>query len=160
MVGRTEELANLSEFVNTLLENRLSGLAYIYGEAGIGKSRLSYELKKTLTADEPLHWFTCPADQILAKPFNPFITQLKSFFEQHSNNSLEKNQASFEENFNGLIEALEKSGKAEATMIQDELRRTKSVLAAQLGNPQGGRAPGRPSAPVRDRRAHRRRRRC
>jgi predicted ATPase/class 3 adenylate cyclase len=133
MVGRAVELNKLSDFVNTLLEKGSSGIAYLYGEAGIGKTRLSFELKKKLKTSDTLHWFTCPADQILGKPFNPFIAQLKNFFEQHSNNSPEKNLMGFEENFNRLLEALEKKDKPEAEQIQKELRRTKSILAAQLG---------------------------
>ncbi|MBN1619843.1 tetratricopeptide repeat protein [candidate division WOR-3 bacterium] len=45
MVGRENELNELKEFSSCILtENKNAGVCYIYGEAGIGKSRLAWEL--------------------------------------------------------------------------------------------------------------------
>ncbi|MBK6997617.1 MAG: adenylate/guanylate cyclase domain-containing protein [Lewinellaceae bacterium] len=41
--GRATELHSLVEFAAPLREGRFAGVAYVFGEAGIGKSRLSYE---------------------------------------------------------------------------------------------------------------------
>jgi tetratricopeptide (TPR) repeat protein/class 3 adenylate cyclase len=133
MIGREKELESLAVFANTVLENRYPGIAYVFGEAGIGKSRLSFELKKAIQKDKKVNWFTCPADQILRKPFNPFIAQLKDFFEQSSNNTAEQNQNNFENNFDWLSQALEQKEGADARNITKEVKRTKSILAAQIG---------------------------
>lgn len=133
MIGREKELESLTAFANTTLTSRSTGIAYVFGEAGIGKSRLSFELKKALQRDKKVNWFTCPADQILRKPFNPFIAQLKDFFEQNSNNTAEQNQHNFELNFDWLLQSLDEEEQPSARNIIKELKRTKSILAAQLG---------------------------
>ncbi|MFK7809130.1 MAG: tetratricopeptide repeat protein, partial [Saprospiraceae bacterium] len=133
MIGRTSELKMLIDFANRVLREDKSGIAYVFGEAGIGKSRLSFELKKALQKDKKINWFVCPADQILRKPFNPFISQVKEFFDQHSNNTAEQNRANFEQNFNWLSEELKRTTKEREQTIRRELLRTKSILSAQLG---------------------------
>ena len=44
-----------------------------------------------------LTWIVCPADQILQKPFNPFISALNIFFDQASNENRQLNLEKFEE---------------------------------------------------------------
>ncbi|MEL7120774.1 MAG: adenylate/guanylate cyclase domain-containing protein, partial [Bacteroidota bacterium] len=73
MVGREEELNKLVSFAEPLKSKKSVGIAYVYGEAGIGKSRLTHELRKNISRDQDLEWYFCQSDQILRKPFNPFI---------------------------------------------------------------------------------------
>ena len=89
LVGRQTELQRLLEFARPLFAGQLAGAALVYGEAGVGKSHLIYELEQQLEAtfarQSPalkLQWFTAQADQILQQPFNPFVYWLKRYFEQ------------------------------------------------------------------------------
>ena len=65
MFGRQAELQQLQEFAAPIFDGKFAGIAYIYGEAGIGKSRLAYALQEELSKHPALNWFRCPVDQIL-----------------------------------------------------------------------------------------------
>ncbi|MCC6459155.1 MAG: tetratricopeptide repeat protein [Saprospiraceae bacterium] len=131
--GRATELRTLQEFAAPVREGRFGGVAYIFGEAGIGKSRLSYEFRRSMRDTMALSWFNCQSDQILRKPFNPFIYFLKNYFEQSPENSQDRNRELFESNFLELIYDLTESQHAEADAIRREITRTQSVLAALVG---------------------------
>ena len=133
MIGREKDLEQLLDFIHPSLAQQYSGMAYIFGEAGIGKSRLSYELKMQLKAKSELYWIICQADQILQKPFNPFVYALKNFFEQSPENSPKDNEDRFEKHYSGLVEDSLKIEHRKGESIRKELIRTKSILAAQIG---------------------------
>ncbi|MCP4400736.1 MAG: AAA family ATPase, partial [bacterium] len=106
MIGRREELQRLQQFAAPIFRQSFAGLLGIYGEAGIGKSRLTYALQEALVQQKESMWFMCPADQILHKPFHPFITCFMRYFKQSPENSKEENTATFEREYDELIEAL------------------------------------------------------
>ncbi|MCB9296343.1 MAG: tetratricopeptide repeat protein [Lewinellaceae bacterium] len=133
MVGREAELQQLIDFSRPLFEGRSAGVAYIFGEAGIGKSRLVHELKNVLYGQHLVSWHTCQADQILKKPFNPFLYFLKNYFEQYPESTSVANVRNFEGRFNQLLEELSEAERPEAQPIRRELVRTRTVLAALIG---------------------------
>ena len=133
MVGRDKELEELTKIGKLSFQNQKVSVAYIYGEAGIGKSRLSYELRNNLQKESSVGWHTCQSDQILKKPFNPFIYFLKYFFEQSPENSLRDNLKSFEKRFEWLVNDTEEIDHPKAKGIRREIIRTKSVLGALIG---------------------------
>ncbi len=133
MVGREEEFMQLMHFSRSLFNNRVAGIAYIYGEAGIGKSRLTHELKKQLTQAGNIKWHICQTDQILRKPFNPFIYFLKNYFEQSPDGSDQLNREKFEKKLEELTGKIATINNDDAADILKELYRTRSVLAALIG---------------------------
>jgi len=133
MIGRDSELEQLISLAKPIFDNLFAGIVYVYGEAGIGKTRLSFELKQELKKIGPFGWYICQADQILKKSFNPFIYFLKDYFKQSSEKSLKKNFKRFETQFDELLKKIEQIQHPQAEEIQKELLRTKSVLAAQVG---------------------------
>ncbi len=133
MIGRNVELAKLKSAAAPILNGNFAGIVRVYGEAGIGKSRLTYELRNALLARKDINWYTCPADQILKKPFNPFIAHLKAFFKQSPENNYDQNKAQFEKKFKQLIQESDVPEHPESVQIIKELKRTESILAAQIG---------------------------
>ncbi len=132
--GRATELQTLFDFAAPLREGRFAGVAYVFGEAGIGKSRLSYEFRRRLRETMAgVSWFNCQSDQILRKAFNPFIFFLKNYFEQSPENTAERNYELFEANFLELMYDLTESQHPEADAVRREINRTQSVLAAMVG---------------------------
>jgi len=116
-----------------LYPGKLAGVVYIYGEAGIGKSHLAYELRRALQKQGDLSWFTGQTDQILRQAFNPFAYFLKRYFNQFPEATLDENKANFEERLNRLIADLSELGLESVQGLTDELVRTKSVLGALVG---------------------------
>ncbi len=132
-LGREEELKTLQDFAAPLREGRFAGVAFIFGEPGIGKSRLSYELRRSLRDTTAVSWLHCQSDQILRKPFNPFVYLLKNYFEQSSENSSERNLELFHSSLSELIQDLLASSHPEAEAVRREVIRTESVLAGLVG---------------------------
>ena len=133
LVGRDAELRELLSFSQPLFKHQKAGIAYVYGEAGIGKSRLLYEFRQALAHREPVSWLTCQSDQILKKPFNPFIYLLRNYFEQSPDSTSDKNTDNFESIFKELQDNLLRSRHPEFEVVKRELDRTKSVLEALIG---------------------------
>lgn len=129
MVGRDAELLQLTEFTSATLTNKTASIAYIWGEAGIGKSRLTYELKHEIDNLLKINWVVCQSDQILRKPFNAFIYFLKNHFHQSVEQSAANNMSAFERIFENLIRSLPEAAYTEGS----ELIRTRSILAALVG---------------------------
>ena len=134
LVGRETEVATLLEFIQPRFTVGKAGLAYVLGEAGIGKSRLTHEVHRQLNAEQPVNWLLASADQILRKPFNPFIYLLQRMFRQSIDLSGLQNQRRFQFRLSQLKQSLRQlTDVPTAAGIVAELERTESVLAAQLG---------------------------
>lgn len=123
MIGRQAELIKLNQLIQPIFEGQFAGVAYIYGEAGIGKSRLIYELHRQLHG---VTWLHCPAEEILRQPLNPFKHFLKNYFKQHPEVSSVHNKNRFKQILNELLSRL----PPEAADIHQELERTWSLLGA------------------------------
>ncbi|RMF22851.1 MAG: tetratricopeptide repeat protein, partial [Bacteroidetes bacterium] len=132
MVGREEELRRLLHFAREVFRARRPGLAYLFGEAGMGKTRLAFELREALGKDFAFNWHTCQSDQILRKPFNPFLHFLKNYFLQSADYSEHQNRQWFDHRFKELVNHWRRSRHPRAPQILQELLRTHSVLAALL----------------------------
>lgn len=132
MVGRATEKAQIIDIAQPIFKGQFAGIACLYGEAGIGKSRLAYEIKQTLLDQKNVHWLNCASDQILKKPFNPFVSFLKDYFQQSPESSNDTNRLNFDRRYRNLLSQLECIEKQEASIVHKELTRTKSILAALL----------------------------
>jgi len=98
LVGRAEELARLSQWLEPIFRNQFGGIIGLVGEAGIGKSRLLYELKQQLVLDSKKNdrlaeraeaqvaWFHCPATESGRRPLYPFRYFLQRYFGQDQPN--------------------------------------------------------------------------
>jgi predicted ATPase/class 3 adenylate cyclase len=152
LVGREAELAQLVQFPQPLFEGKFAGMVYVYGEAGVGKSRLVYELRQLFTNvalfvldlgtqaeignhissnQATIEWLTCPAEQILRQSLNPFKYFLREYFDQYTDSSEEENKVRFDEILDMLIADLQRPGfQKRSDEIVRELERTRSVLGA------------------------------
>ena len=132
-IGRDEEVERLVQFAEPLFAQRPAGIAYVLGEAGIGKSRLTYEVRHRLNERQPINWLLGSCDQILRKPFNPFTYLLQRVFRQSMDLSAEQNLRRFQFRISRTRLTLQRRQEEAADRLAKELIRTESVLAAQLG---------------------------
>lgn len=133
LIGRKTELKRLTQFAQPILTGGTGRIIEIYGEAGIGKSRVAYELRKALKNTGEVNWITAQTDQILRKPLNPFIFLLKHYFEQSPDNTIEQNQANFQKNIDWLLQEFRTVEHAHQASLEKELLRTQSILATLVG---------------------------
>jgi predicted ATPase/class 3 adenylate cyclase len=136
MIGRQQELDTMFSFSSPALSDERAAVMAVWGEGGMGKSRLVYEFKKRLTKHHDVEWYTLRANQILQKPFEPFYQFLKDFFEQDPENSLEENEKAFEKEYLLLKESCEVV-KIQPELLR-ELERTKSIFSGILSLPSKG----------------------
>ena len=133
IIGREKELEQSKKAIMQILEKGAGSILSVLGEAGIGKTRLLYELKYQMTENPSLVWCSCQCDQILRKPFNPFNNYLKTYFGHSANATEEQNQATFNQRFNELLSRLRKENHERSGAIAKELLRTKPVLQSLIG---------------------------
>ncbi|HNB50923.1 MAG TPA: tetratricopeptide repeat protein [Anaerolineales bacterium] len=122
MVGRDRELNLLVEDA-ARIGNGETRAAVLYGEAGVGKSRLTFAVRQALGAR--VMWLTGQTDPILHQALNPFVYLLREYFEQNPDTP-EENVARFERRFQQLF-ALPLPDP-----LRGELLRTQSFLGALL----------------------------
>lgn len=127
MIGREPEMARLDTAIAPVREGRLAGVVAVYGEAGMGKSRLVYEFaRRVQTWSTPPLWCFCPADEILRQSLNPFRYWLRSYFGVSNNQGEAENKDAFEA---VLTELIEDTADKE---LKHTLARTRSFLGALI----------------------------
>jgi class 3 adenylate cyclase/tetratricopeptide (TPR) repeat protein len=128
LAGRQVELSRIFELVQPVFEGQFAGALVIFGEPGIGKSRLVYEFLHLSNFNQrPVLWALCQVEEILRQSLNPFRYWLKHYFEQ----SIEHSDSRNKRNFNRILDDL-----VENTSDKDlasDLDRTRSFLGGLLG---------------------------
>jgi predicted ATPase/class 3 adenylate cyclase len=133
LVGRQAELAALDALIAPLRQGKAAAPLLIWGEPGVGKSRLLYEWIRTQSPTrQPLTFAVCQSDQVLQQSFNPFRYWLRQYFGVNGNGEAVTGEAavarqSFDERMERLLAATLNPALAA------ELDRLRSVLAALVG---------------------------
>ncbi|MCB0049688.1 MAG: tetratricopeptide repeat protein [Caldilinea sp.] len=125
LVGRTQEIALLHEWLQPIRRGRFGGAIYITGEAGMGKSRLVHEFQRQTEhdADSPT-WFLGQTDEIVRQPLNPFRYLLRAYFHLSATDSADSNRRRLDQQLDALIAVT-----AESALAAD-LDRARSFLGA------------------------------
>lgn len=127
LVGRAAELARLQEFAAPLGDGRYAGIMVVWGEPGMGKSRLVHEFQTRYLDDHPTTlWIICQTDAILHAALNPFRYWLERYFSISEAQSETRNKRSFSRTIDSLIAA------TPHPELASELDRTRSFLGALL----------------------------
>jgi class 3 adenylate cyclase/tetratricopeptide (TPR) repeat protein len=126
LVGREDELQKIWQALEPIFSGQHAGVIFIYGEAGMGKSRLAFEVQQRTHKDNPVTWLTGQADPLSRSPFSAFIYLLRPYFGQRRERDNQSNLAAFDIVFNNLV-----SNAPEP--IQADLALYRSYLAGILG---------------------------
>ncbi len=126
MIGRANELKALTGSLQPLWVGQNTHPVVIWGETGMGKSRLVQDFLKNLESavDQSFSIFVCQTDEILRESLNPFRYWLRTYFEQSSQQSDARNKRSFNRQMDQLI------ASTEDETLAWELDRTRSFLGA------------------------------
>jgi len=131
MVGRQREYEMLRSYCKTILDGKFGGVVYVYGEAGIGKSRLVYETTGSLRPDVEI--YTLQTDSILRHSMNPFSYMLKNYFRQYQGKKDEEHKKTFEKIYDAMLSILSTIQDSRIKPLIRELERTKSIIGALVG---------------------------
>ena len=127
IIGRAKELDRLALFVKPIFDGQYPGSLVVWGDAGIGKSRLVYEFQNdSIFKDKETSWLVCKTDEVLNLSLNPFRYWLQSYFDVLDTQGEARNKR----NFNRKLDALLLS--VEDQELGAELDRTRSFLGALL----------------------------
>ncbi len=130
MFGRDPELEGLQELAEPLYEGRFGGVVYVYGDAGIGKSRLIHEFINNISYTANICFMQC--DSIIAKAWNPIIYFLNAYFDQNQRVSYTEREELFEKGFSSIIEKITAIRDERTLSIKEELLRTVPFLRSIL----------------------------
>lgn len=129
LVGREAQLLQLSNFLEPLWAKQFAGVAYIVGEAGMGKSRLLHELRSNLRAKSDFFWMSCISDEIFRDSLQPMRHFLREYFSQSPEQSYQDNLTRFSDVVDVLLGELEQTNQGD---LREKLDRTRSFLAAMV----------------------------
>ncbi len=139
LVGRLPELHKLTKLIQPLYECRFAGVVYLYGNPGVGKSRLVNELVQ----QHRFRTAVMQTDSILRKALNPFAYFFNLYFELSSSSSPENRAAGFGKKYLQLIRQIEDLpvkilSSTRRIGLLKELSRVESVISAIVGVFQDG----------------------
>ncbi|MEJ5274014.1 MAG: adenylate/guanylate cyclase domain-containing protein, partial [Spirochaetota bacterium] len=126
MIGRDKELNKIKNFIEGIKDKKKSSILYIYGEAGIGKSRLIYEATKDIKED--FFIFTLQADSIIKNSLNAFEYFFKKYFNLDLAKDENEKKILFEKKYDELIEKLSQIKDLKVNKLVKELIRTRSFI--------------------------------
>ncbi len=128
LVGREAELAELDRFIQPVFAGNYAGALIVWGEPGMGKSRLVHKfLDRLKERPAAFQVFLAQSDEILRQPLNPFRYWLRRYFGISEAMADAPNKRSFNRKLDDLIAVTSPS------WLADELDRTRSFLGALVG---------------------------
>ncbi|HRI72044.1 MAG TPA: AAA family ATPase, partial [Polyangium sp.] len=132
LIGREKELADLSNLVTEIIEQRTAGVIYVDGEPGLGKSFLVETFRRGIEDSRnegtPV-WIDARCDQTLRSSLNPFEYALKEYFGQSAANTREQRHAALDEALDKLIDRLPES----CSHLARQLEQARSTFGALIG---------------------------
>ncbi|MDQ7778924.1 MAG: tetratricopeptide repeat protein [Planctomycetota bacterium] len=125
MVGRQAELQRLHEMFERTVKGEFAGVACIYGEAGMGKTRLVQAFRKNLERSGGFfHWVHLPCFEH-DSGLKPIAVWLERFFDVNAFSSREEKRARIQDRMDAIMR---RSSTPDDT--RRELKRTLSFLAS------------------------------
>lgn len=126
MVGRDAQLTQMLQALHPISAKRHAGVIIVHGDAGMGKSRLVFEVQQRLRNDASVTWLIGQADALNRAPLSAFAYFLRPYFGQQRERETAANQAAFDDRFEGLVALADDAIAVDLTLYR-------SFLAGILG---------------------------
>lgn len=126
LVGRDEEMQALEQGFSGVVQGKPGGISVIYGEPGVGKSRLAMSFLQANNTEA----IRLNADQTIQDPYHPFLDHFRHFFRQSPLQSAEKNRSTFQIVFDTFLHEI---GQIDQDMAS-RIMQYRPVLAFFLGH--------------------------
>ncbi len=121
LVGRDAELATVRAALQPIFAGRHAGIIYLYGEPGVGKSRLAFEVQQRVEAETSVTWLSGQADQLSRAPLSAFRYFLRPYFGQRRDADAAFNLTAFESAFAGLLALSDEANRADLLFYRSYL---------------------------------------
>ena len=133
MLGRSSQMRIAAHCIEPVTQGSFAGAATVYGEPGIGKSRLLHEISQKFSDSCQTYVMKC--DDILKRSLNPFVYFLKDLFQQSETGNQAQNARIFNDRMIILIEDLRAAVSSENdSILLTELERASSIIGSVLGH--------------------------
>lgn len=119
--GRKMEIEKLRKWTDKINKKKIAGYIYIDGEAGIGKSRIAYELYRQIKESEII-WCHLPCDDIIRNGLHPFASFIKSLCNINEENSATENLTNTDKYLSELIAKSRKNSAAQFKAYYDHFK--------------------------------------
>lgn len=133
-VGRTKELEQLHNSIAESFSTKTGRIAFVNGEAGIGKSKLAVEVHNKIFDLPELLWLDFPGFENVPQSLYPFRVLFLNFFSITQDLSQAKKKALFNNKLDKIIKKLQNIQNEESVKdVQQcikEIDRTRSILAS------------------------------
>lgn len=114
-----------------LYKGKFGDILYLYGDAGIGKSRLIFEISKEIEKD--ITTYTLECEGILKRSLNPFIFLLNIYFEQANVRDKNEKEANFDDIFEELIENIGTIDREDKNETIEKLEKAEVFIKYLIG---------------------------
>ncbi|OPL18344.1 MAG: hypothetical protein AVO35_05730 [Candidatus Aegiribacteria sp. MLS_C] len=130
MVGREREMVQLEDLMRPVGAGVFGGIVYLFGNPGVGKSRLVHEIARR----NRFRTLLLQTDGILRKPLNPFTGFFRQYFDQEEELSLEERKSNFESRYRELTGMMQRfTDTARRPETTGDLTRVKSLIGSVIG---------------------------
>ncbi|MDD3626368.1 MAG: adenylate/guanylate cyclase domain-containing protein, partial [bacterium] len=129
--GRETEQKSIVSFLNPIFKSDFAGILYVYGQPGIGKSKLIEHSLEEEKEKRSFQVFLMQTDQILKSSLNPVTYFLNDFFSFTSTHSPILKEKAFKRKIESIFKIKIKNRRAET--LKQSIRSKLELIGLTLG---------------------------
>jgi adenylate cyclase len=119
LVGRDDAFTALKNAIQPIFDGRHAGVSFVYGEPGMGKSRMAFELQKQIQQEGAgITWLTGQADVLNRSPLSVFAYFLRPYFGQQRDHTHAANRAAFDAAFEDVFALADEANQADLSLYR------------------------------------------
>ncbi|HDS09480.1 MAG TPA: adenylate/guanylate cyclase domain-containing protein, partial [Firmicutes bacterium] len=129
-IGRKNEREEIKRSISAVISGRFAGATVVYGDPGIGKTRLVHDVIKEYL--DTVEFVYLRSDELLNKGFGPFITYFSNFFLDNSSVPAREKEKIYLERLDSFLSIKDTLKNSDPDLFND-LSQRKNVLGRLIG---------------------------